>query len=432
MPKTSIFWFRRDLRISDNHGLYRALRESSNVKPIFIFDKNILNKLDKTDHRVEFILNVLNQINLDLKNLGKGIEIYYGTPEEIFSKLLNRYNIDTVYSNEDYEPYAIKRDNHISDLCEKHSVKFKQYTDHVLLHPSTIKKQDGKPYTIFTPFSKKWFEKYNSLAPVNYPSENLLNNFVDFNLTVTKIQDLGFKPSQIELPNFIVDNTVINNYHLKRDFPSIKGTTKWSVHLRFGTISIRKTYELAKNQTLKTELVWREFYQMIMLEFPYSLKDSFKPKYDKIEWLNNEKNFELWCKGMTGYPIVDAGMRELNATGHMHNRVRMVVASFLTKHLLIDWRWGEAYFAKMLFDFELASNVGGWQWAAGCGCDAAPYFRVFNPYTQQEKFDKNLAYIKKWIPEFDDPFTYPKPIVDHKFARTRAIEHYKSYLNPTV
>ncbi len=423
-PSTTLFWFRRDLRLQDNAGLYYALHENENVLPIFIFDTVILNKLeDKADGRVEFILQSLEIMKAELEKIGSTLLVFHGNPVEIFKRL----NPKGVYTNHDYEPYARHRDNEVSEILTSRGITFQTYKDQVIFEKSEVVKDDGKPYTVFTPYSKKWKATVNSFFLKSYPTEKYFKNFKKTEpFPSSSLEDIGFKPSGIHFPERKIKQGVIEKYKEQRDFPAIEGTSKLSVHLRFGTVSIRMLARIAqqKNETWLNELIWREFYHMILWHFPQIETQAFKPAYDHIEWRNNDEEFKKWCEGKTGYPIVDAGMRELNSTGFMHNRVRMIVASFLTKHLLIDWRWGEAYFAKKLLDFDLAANNGGWQWAAGSGCDAAPYFRVFNPYLQTEKFDPDKKYISLWVPEWNTS-SYPKPIIDHATARERVLEAYK-------
>jgi deoxyribodipyrimidine photo-lyase len=423
-----IFWFRRDLRLDDNAGLYHALRSGNPVLPIFVFDENILSKLeDKADKRVDFIHRTLVQLKAQLRNLGSDLLVFHGTPLEAYKKLLSEYSVKAVYTNRDYEPYAEERDKQIGELLIENGASFHTFKDQCIFEKDEVLKDDGKPYTVYTPYSKKWKEKGNAFYLSSYPTEKYFSNFLKFEAAhFPSLEAIGFEKTDVEIPSSEVELDIIKNYHDTRDIPSIQGTSRLSVHLRFGTISIRRLARMAQetNGKFLNELIWRDFYMMILWHFPHVVGGAFKPQYDQLEWERNEKHFEVWCKGETGYPIVDAGMRELNETGWMHNRVRMVVASFLTKHLLLDWRWGEAYFAKKLIDFELSSNNGGWQWAAGSGCDAAPYFRVFNPDLQTQKFDPQLKYIKKWVPEFQE-LTYPRPIVDHRFARDRAIERYQ-------
>lgn len=424
---TTLFWFRRDLRLQDNAGLYHALRNNKQVIGIFILDTTILNKLeDKADARVEFILQSLNHLQAQLAELGSSLLVLYGDPVEIYHQL----NPKAVYTNHDYEPYAKVRDEHVKTILEQKGIAFNTFKDQVIFEKEEVLKDDGKPYTVFTPYSRKWKSLLKPFYLKSYPTEKYFSSFKKIKpVNLPPLAEIGFKPSGIIFPERVIKQKVINNYHNQRNFPAIEGTTKLSVHLRFGTVSIRQLATVAKkkNETWLNELIWRDFYHMILWHFPQVETKAFKPAYDNIEWRNDADEFKLWCEGKTGYPIVDAGMRELNTIGFMHNRVRMIVASFLTKHLLIDWRWGEAYFAKKLLDFDLAANNGGWQWAAGSGCDAAPYFRVFNPELQTEKFDPELKYIKHWVPELGTP-RYPKPIVEHKFARDRVLKVYKNAL----
>jgi deoxyribodipyrimidine photo-lyase len=422
----SIFWFRRDLRLFDNAGLWMALKSKNSTLPIFIFDRNILDKLkNKKDPRLLFIHQEILNLKAELEKLGSSLLIFYGTPKEAFEELISKYKITSVFTNRDYEPYAQKRDKEIFDFLQKNNVEFKGAKDQVIFEKSEIVKDDKKPYTVFTPYSKKWKSRVNDFYLKSYPSEKYQQNFLKCPpFSAPKLLEMGFENFDFALfPDRETDFKIISDYEKNRDFPAIKGTSRLSLHLRFGTVSIRQLCRIAILQSHKwlDELIWREFYQMIIYHFPHSAEKSFKPKYDNINWQNDEENFQKWCAGETGYPIVDAGMRELNATGFMHNRVRMVVASFLTKHLLIDWRLGEKYFAEKLLDYDLASNVGGWQWVVGSGCDAAPYFRIFNPDSQMQRFDPEKNYIKKWIPELETT-KYPQPIIDHKFARARCLE----------
>ena len=423
----TIFWFRRDLRLEDNHGLFQALSNEENVLPLFIFDKNILEQLPKDDARVNFIHDLLTKINDKLKENNKSLAIFHGAPDEIFEKLASENKIQNVYTNHDYEPYARQRDLAVFQVFKKHDIGFKTFKDQVIFEKSEVVKDDGTPYVVYTPFSRKWKDKFANNALENYQSENYIDKFIVHNYPFLNLQEIGFETSEIKVPTYDVSPNLIQNYEATRNFPSQNKTSFLGAYLRFGAVSTREMVRKAKreeNETFLKELVWREFFMQIMWHFPHTKKDSFKSKYDKIDWNNNEDDFKKWCAGKTGYPFVDAGMRELNKTGRMHNRVRMITASFLCKHLLIDWRWGEAYFAEKLLDFELSSNVGNWQWAAGSGVDAAPYFRIFNPTEQVKKFDKDLKYIKKWIPEFGTDY-YPKEIVEHKFARERCLRVYK-------
>lgn len=423
----SIFWFRRDLRLHDNAGLYHALRSGFPVQPIFIFDRNILDELeDRRDGRVEFIHRQLEKLQKELGAWGATLDVRQGTPESVFAELLHEYPVKAVYTNHDYEPYARDRDAAMGSWLQQKNITLHTYKDQVIFEKEEVVKDDGKPYTVFTPYSRRWKAKLNAFYLSSYPTESWLKNlYRQAERKLPSLKDIGFEPSGFSFPESVWKPETIRQYQQNRDLPGIAGTSRLSVHLRFGTISIRQLARetAALSETYLNELIWRDFYHMILWHFPQVVGHAFKPAYDKIQWRNNEAEFKAWCEGRTGYPIVDAGMRELNSTGYMHNRVRMIVASFLTKHLLIDWRWGEAYFAKKLLDFDLAANNGGWQWAAGSGCDAAPYFRVFNPYLQTQKFDPQLSYIRRWVPEWQE-LTYPAPIVQHELARKRCLEVY--------
>lgn len=431
-PLVNIFWFRRDLRLADNAGLFHALKSGIPVLPIFIFDRDILDQLeDKDDRRVEFIHLALMEMHKKLEAVGSGMHIYQGRPLDVFAELLNTYDVKNVFTNHDYEPYAIRRDNAVKELLHANGASFQTYKDQVIFERSEVVKDDGKPYTIFTPYSRKWKAALAANPLHTFPAEKLIDAFYKGPARpMISLNDLGFKPRGLAFPSVVVRDELIKKYSENRNFPALPGTSRLGVHLRFGTISIRDLARRAMglNETFLNELIWRDFYHMILWHFPQVGEGkSFKPAYDFIQWRNNESEFEKWCKGQTGYPIVDAGMRELNETGFMHNRVRMITASFLTKHLLIDWRWGEAYFARQLLDFDFAANNGGWQWAAGSGCDAAPYFRIFNPALQTEKFDKKGLYIRKWVPEFQE-LTYARPIVQHELARKRCLDTYGAVL----
>ncbi len=432
MKKISLCWFRRDLRTEDQTALFYSLQQEEQVFPLFIFDRHILDALeDKTDARVSFIHAQITSLKAFFEQQGSSMLVRYGHPEQVFRELLTEFEVQSVYTNRDYEPYAQSRDSRVEALLGEKNIPFLSFKDQVIFEPGEIVNGSGEFYKVFTPYSKNWLEKFRTTRVQPLPSANWKNLVQTSPQPIPTLSDMGFAPSSIEIPSSQLDEEIVRHYEERRNFPAQRGTSRLGIHLRFGTLSIRKLALKAAslNATYLNELIWREFYAMILDHAPQVVDRAFKPQYDRIPWRNNEAEFEAWCAGTTGYPIVDAGMRELNATGFMHNRVRMIVASFLTKHLLIDWRWGEAYFAKKLLDFELASNNGGWQWAAGTGTDAQPYFRVFNPDSQTEKFDKDLTYIKKWIPEFGTA-AYPKPIVDHKFARNRAIETYKKALTP--
>ena len=431
MENINIFWFRRDLRLNDNAGLYQALKTGVPVLPVFIFDKSILDKLeDKKDRRVEFIHNAIQAIHSELKEFKTTIQVFYSTPELVFKELIKIYKIESVYANHDYEPYAHERDTQIKDFLEANNITFKTFKDQCVFEKSEITKDDGKPYTIFTPYSRKWKAKLTDNDVKPYPTQDYFSSFFKSNpFQLPSLNEIGFEPTDLETPSKTIPKSIVTNYTEQRNFPAIRGTSLLSVHLRFGTVSIRNLAKqaLTLNETWLNELIWRDFYMMILHHFPHAVKNSFKPQYDKLVWRNNEAEFKTWCEGKTGFPIVDAGMRELNETGFMHNRVRMIVASFLVKDLLIDWRLGEAYFAQKLIDFDLSANNGGWQWAAGSGCDAAPYFRIFNPSEQIKKFDPKYEYIKKWVPEFGSS-NYPLPMVDHAKARLRTLAAYKAAL----
>ena len=433
MQKVNIFWFRRDLRLHDNAGLYYALKDDYPVVPLFIFDKIILDRLEeKKDKRVEFIRDALVEIREKLEKKGSSLLVCYGAPKEVFENVIKEYDVQTVFTNHDYETYAIERDGLIKNLLLKKNIRFKTYKDQVIFDKDEVLKDDGKPYTVYTPYSRKWKSKLTTFYLKSYPAERYFQNFLKHSPgNIPSLQSIGFKETEKKIPSKSPGEDIIKNYDKTRNFPGSEGTSRLGIHLRFGTISIRKLASKAKelNSVFLNELIWREFYMSILWHFPHvGHGKAFKREYDNIEWRNSEDEFEKWCKGQTGYPIVDAGMRQLNKTGYMHNRVRMIAASFLCKDLLIDWRWGEAYFAEKLLDFDFAANNGGWQWVAGSGCDAAPYFRIFNPELQTKKFDKDLKYIRKWVPEFGKP-GYPKPMVDHNEARKRCLKAYKKALS---
>ena len=429
----NVFWFRRDLRLDDNKGFFEALKGEYPVLPVFIFDSEILNKLPKTDARVTFIHDTLQNMRVRLQNdYDSSLAIYHGKPIEIINKLIKDYKIGCIYTNRDYEPYALERDNAIQTLLEENGIAFKTFKDQVIFEKNEVVKNDGNPYVVYTPYMKKWKEQFKSIPLKTFKTSSSLSNLIkDVNLPNISLNAIGFEESEQKIASYSVSPELIQNYDATRNFPSKDGTSRLGPHLRFGTVSIRDMVKKAiaeENEIFWQELIWREFFMQILWHFPHTKDQAFKSKYDRIEWRNNEEEFKLWCEGKTGYPLVDAGMRELNETGFMHNRVRMLVGSFLCKHLLIDWRWGEAYFAEKLHDYEMASNVGNWQWVAGSGVDAAPYFRIFNPTSQIQKFDKAHKYIKKWVPDYQQ-LTYPQPIVDHKAARERCLDTYKSALN---
>ena len=439
MAKTFL-WLRRDLRLEDNVALYHALKDNTDVQCVFIFDQKILGKLpSKTDARVEFLHDTLSEIKRELIGLGSDLHVYYGQVESIWGQLLSEHPGVHLYYNRDYEPFALDRDKRVTELFEQSGGQAKSYKDHVIFEKDEVTKDDGLPYTVFTPYKRKWLKALD--CGDDYPSSEM---FVSYdcsqyygNLSKTKstqemvsLKQMGFERTEIEIPGTQVSQSLIKEYEEKRNFPALNATSKLGIHFRFGTISIREKARKAAglSATYLSELIWRDFYSQILYHYPHVADKAFRPKYEGIPWRNDEKEFELWCTGQTGYPIVDAGMRELNTTGFMHNRVRMITASFLTKHLLIDWRWGEQYFADKLLDFDLASNNGGWQWAAGCGTDAAPYFRIFNPHTQLDKFDKKRVYVKQYVSEYDTE-DYADFMVDHKEARLRCLATYKTHLD---
>jgi deoxyribodipyrimidine photo-lyase len=430
----SIFWFRRDLRFEDNAGLFHALHAGWPVVPLFIFDSVVLTTLEsRNDQRVAFIHKAVSQLQIIAERVGSTMDVRYGTPEEVFRQLVVEYNIQGVYTNNEYEPYTRKRDASIHSLLQQYGIPLYTFKDQVVFEKDEVVKPDKSPYFIFTPYAKKWRSQLTPLQYSPFGSEALLTQL--FKQSVKPLPTLGSMGFNELLDIYTkpsVDLAIINQYHFTRDIPSLNGTSRMGVHLRFGTIGIRQlirqTVDL--NETFVTELIWREFFMQQLWHMPHAVSLACKPVYDNIQWRNNEEEFQRWCVGKTGYPFVDAGMRELNATGFMHNRVRMIVSSFLVKDLLIDWRWGEAYFASKLMDYELASNVGNWQWIAGCGCDAAPYFRIFNPIAQAKRFDPNEKYIEKWVPEYRSS-SYPKPIIDHKEAAIRCLQVYKKALGRT-
>jgi len=427
--KVSLFWFRRDLRLEDNVALFKALKSDNLVLPIFIFDTEIINSLPKDDARITFIYNSLQNIDNQLKEQASSLLVKHGKTMAVWEELTQDFTVDSVFFNKDYEPYAIKRDAEITAFLTAKNIQVTACKDQVIFEEDEVLKNDNTPYTVFTPYKNKWLKNFEKeIHTKTYNSKDNLANLLKVTFKFPLLNDLGFAESSIKVKPYRLD--ALSNYEDVRNFPSLDKTSNLSPYLRFGQVSVRKMVILAldTNATFLNELIWREFFMQILFHFPKVVTDNFKKKYDAIPWRNNEEEFLKWCKGETGYPIVDAGMRELNSTGYMHNRVRMVVAGFLCKHLLIDWRWGEAYFAQKLLDYDLSANNGNWQWSAGTGSDSAPYFRVFNPAEQVKKFDKDLKYIRKWVTDFDE-LTYPKPMVEHKMARERAIKTYKDALN---
>jgi deoxyribodipyrimidine photo-lyase len=431
----TLFWFRRDLRLTDNAGLYHALKNSNSVLPIFIFDRNILDELDnKKDRRVEFIHQEITRLHQELKEFESSMLVFYGTPNQVYSEIFEGLKVDALYTNHDFEPYARKRDKEISELCKQFGVEFKTFKDHVIFEKDEVVKNDGDPYTVFTPYKKKWLQKLNleksDFFVRPYPNEKYASNYAKVDpLPVIALNEMGFEEDGRPFSSKKVADSLLANYDETRDFPAKQGTSQLSIHFRFGTVSIRKKAQrgLKLNDVWLSELIWRDFYQQTLYHFPHEATENFNRNYDNLRWENNEAHFQAWCEGRTGYPMVDAGMRQLNKENWMHNRLRMVTASFLCKHLLIDWKWGERYFADKLLDYDMAANIGGWQWSAGTGNDAMPYFRIFNPESQLKKFDPKGIFIRKWIPEYGTP-GYPQPIVEHAKARDRAIARYKEAL----
>jgi len=435
MGSITLFWFRRDLRLDDNHGLYKALSLHGTVLPVFIFDENILSKLNRSeDARINFIYEELLNLKQGVESAGGTLHVRYGDPVAVFERLLQEFRVEAVHTNDDYEPMAVERDKRVEHVLRARNIPFYRWKDQVIFEKSEIARDDGEPYAVFTPYYKRWRAMLDERPPECFPSEKLSAHYHPTKpVEMPALGVIGFERLHREYPPASINEEIVRNYDKTRDIPSIQGTSRLGLHLRFGKVSIRKMIRKALdlNETWLRELAWREFYMMILWHHPRVVDRAFKPAYDRINWRNNEADFGAWCDGCTGYPFVDAGMRELNRTGYMHNRLRMVTASFLTKHLLVDWRWGEAYFAGKLLDYEVSSNNGGWQWAAGSGCDAAPYFRIFNPSLQQRKFDAAGEYTRRWIPELDTS-SYPKPLVDHARARQRAIGEFRKALGTTA
>ena len=424
--KISVFWFRRDLRLEDNTALVRAVNSGYPVLPLFIFDTEIIDELPADDARITFIYRQLQKIHEQLGTLNSSLHIFKGEILIVWKELLASYQIQGVYANKDYEPYALQRDRELGEVLESRGIGLHLFKDQVIFEEDEIVKEDGKSYTVFTPYKRKWLQKFQGSASIGKTGQ-VGSGFLNSSQSFPKLETLGFTPSPIEVLPYDLSN--LKDYARLRDFPGPDATSHLSPHLRFGTVSIRQIMAGLgpSDEIFLSELVWREFFMQLLFHFPGVVDQNFKPKYNSMVWLNHAEDFERWCEGKTGYPLVDAGMRQLNTTGTMHNRVRMVTAGFLCKHLLIDWRMGEAYFAGKLLDYELSSNNGNWQWAAGTGCDAAPYFRIFNPMEQLKKFDPDLTYVKRWIPEYGTP-EYPGPVIDHKLARKRALESYRNAL----
>ncbi len=430
-PIATLFWFRRDLRLEDNAGLYHALKNHTHVLPIFIFDINILKHLPEDDFRVLFIYRTIQDLKLKLQQIGSDLTVKYGDPFTIIQSLAAEYRLDAIYTNHDFESYGIARDEQIKKWTNENAIQFLAYKDHVIFEKKEIVTDQQKPYTVYTPYKKKWLTALSPFYLKPYPNQKYEKNYFKFKKPspLISLKEMKFKESNFVFPTTKLTNKVLQNYAEQRDFPALMATSKLGLHLRFGTLSPRALVKASKSISAVwlSEIIWRDFFIQVLANFPHTEFSSFKPQFEKVAWRTNEEEFKKWSEGKTGYPMVDAGMRELNATGFMHNRVRMVTASFLTKHLLMHWKLGERYFALKLLDYDLASNNGNWQWAAGTGCDAAPYFRIFNPTSQLEKFDKGLEYVKKWVPEYGTD-AYCEPMVDHTFARERALAEFKKAL----
>lgn len=468
--KKSLFWFRRDLRLEDNCALFHCLNESDIVAPVFIFDKSILANLPKKDKRVEFIWNSVKNLKSELKKINSDLIVNYANTIDIV-ELAKKYKVSKVYCNHDYEPQCIERDKNIKELLLKSGIEFHSYKDIAIFERNEVIDKTNQPYHIFSQYKKDWKQKLEPVHYISYPSLNLLNKMAKFKVkTFPSLEDIGFEKAGLDKTKLLGEtgyanvlfekfkNKSIINYKVAKDYPSINSTSFLSVHNRFGTISIRslvrdvillmETSTGPKKESCESwldELIWRDFYFQILFHYPQVAHEPFKSEFKDIEWGNNMLYFQRWCDGQTGYPIVDAAMNQLNTTGYMHNRMRMLTSSFLTKILLIDYRFGEEYFATKLLDFELSSNNGGWQWAASSGCDAQVANRIFSPIIQSEKFDENGVFIRRYLPvlsnvpseyihqpwEFQEEVLsygvelgkdYPLPIVDYKIAREKALK----------
>lgn len=433
MKKITLFWFRRDLRLHDNAGLFHALKESTNVLPLFIFDTDILCALnDIRDARVTFIHRTVADLKEALQAKGSDLIVRQGAPLDVLVTLATERSIEAIYTNHDYEPSARERDENIARWARAAGIQFKTFKDQTLFEKEEILTDAGRPYTVYTPYKKKVLSHINEFYLKSYPNDLYEGSY--FKLAqpekMPPLKYFGFEKSPLEFPSLELSAETLKNYAKNRDFPALTGgTTHLGLHLRFGTVSVRELARegLRHSEVWLSELIWRDFFMQILWHFPLVEKQSFRPDYDKIAWRKSKSDFQRWSEGTTGYPLVDAGMRELNATGYMHNRVRMVTASFLCKHLLIHWYEGERFFAGKLLDYDLSANNGNWQWAAGSGCDAAPYFRIFNPEAQAEKFDPQNEYIKKWVPELASS-RYPAPMIDHVEARGRCLQEFTKVL----
>lgn len=419
MDGINVFWFRKDLRLEDNTGLIEALKSGKNVQCIFIYDKSYFGN---NVRRKSFIYERLNLINDKLNEFGAYLEVLEGDFFSKFKELNQKWAISSIFYNKVYDKEVLSVENSVRKFCSQNYIKVNDFKDDLIFEPKEIVKDDRTPYAVYTAFKNKWLYKLSKLEFKNADINELASSFRKSE--PKKRNDLKLSETKHLVKPYDLSDKIKTNYANDRDFPARQATSNLSVHLRFGTVSIRNIVKQVYNsEVLLSEIIWREFFTSIYYHFPLNKSESFKKQYDNIQWLNSKKEFEMWCNGQTGYSLVDAGMHELNETGAMHNRVRMVVASFLVKHLLIDWRWGEAYFADKLTDYDQAINNGNWQWVAGCGCDAAPYFRVFNPILQAKKFDPENIYVNKW-----NAGNTSKPIIEHKFARERCLHTFKQAL----
>ena len=476
---SGLMWFRRDLRTDDNAALYHALKRCKTVHCVFIFDREILDSLPKADRRLEFIRESLVELDASIRQLAKkentGLIVQHAWASEAIPKLAQELAVQAVFTNHDYEPQAIARDAAVLGSLANLGIAFHTYKDHVIFERAEVLTQMGKPYGVFTPYKNACLKKLNPFYLKPYPVEKYTDALVErpraHRQSVPSLTEIGFEATNLatlKIPTGMSGGRALfedffdrmDEYHATRDFPAVKGPSYLGVHLRFGTVSIRKLAATAHQRTLVgsqgaavwlSELIWRDFYFQILNNFPHAATGAFKPEYNAIKWEHGEhaeKLFTAWCEGQTGYPLVDAAMAQINQTGYMHNRLRMVVASFLVKDLGIDWRWGERYFAEKLNDFDLSANNGGWQWASSSGCDAQPYFRIFNPTSQSEKFDSEGKFIRKYLPQLSklpnialhEPWNakpidlqaanvilgdnYPCPIVNHAQAREKTLLRY--------
>jgi deoxyribodipyrimidine photo-lyase len=462
----ALVWFRRDLRVDDQAALYHALRSARQVFCAFILDRDILDTLPRADRRVEFILGALQVLDEDLRRHGGALIVRHGFATDEIPRLAAELGVQAVFANHDDEPQALKRDALVAELLGSFNVALHTFKDHVVFERREIMTAGGGPYGVFTPYKNAWLRKVDEFYLRSYPVERHARALAQTRLAtgVPTLEDIGFQPAGLTShvghgsrgAEALLDDFLdrIADYDEKRDYPALKDPSYLSVHLRFGTVSIRRLARLAHQrmqggdhgaETWLSELIWRDFYHQVMHHHPHAMSAAFRPEYDAIRWETGAQAdalFAAWCEGRTGFPLVDAAMRQLNQTGYMHNRLRMVVASFLTKDLGLDWKRGEAYFARQLLDFDLAANNGGWQWAASTGCDAQPYFRIFNPTSQSEKFDAQGRFIRRYCPELADisgsaihaPWAraplqmqgsiYPQPVVEHASARERTLARY--------